>query len=132
MLTNLPHSQIFLINAHFYYQFVTRVLHTHSSNHCSLMHVVKVDPRNVDAPLNLAQLYYDLRNYEMAQGFYQKTLKLSPSHKEALYKYGRLLHKMAKYEEAVKILNRLVAVDRKYLDGASLLESAKKLSSQVH
>lgn len=87
------------------------------------MRVVSTSSRNKQALFDLALVYYDLKNYQKAEEWFQKFLHHAPQHKDTLYTLGVLYIKQGKYDDAVQMLQRLQKIDRNYRDTTKLLKS---------
>lgn len=85
-----------------------------------------LEPRNTNALLNLAQVYYNLENYQKTEEALQRILQLVALHKGALHMLGHLHYRMERYDEAVTILKRLIQADPEYSDATTLLNMAQR------
>lgn len=86
---------------------------------------IKKNPKNRYYHRKLAFLYLDIRNYQLAEFYFEQTIKFyknPPS--ELLYHYGRVLKMNGKYEEAKKTLSTF----RKKSGTKSKNENLKKLA----
>ena len=94
----------------------------------SWLQVVMAEPRNKDALLSLAQVYYNLEDYRRAEDTLQTILNLAPLHKDALYMLGYLYYKKELYSEAIATLQRLTQIDSTHSDAKTLLN----MGSETH
>lgn len=100
---------------------------------------VEKHPGNTEAMIDLAKEYLDIREYQKAEDLLTQIIQIEPSHKMALYTYGRLLVEQFRFSEAIEQFEKRVAVNHdsigslRYLtdiyliyDGKKSLEYAKK------
>ena len=97
---------------------------------CSWLQIVMAEPRNKDALLNLAQVYYNLEDYSRAEDVLRQILNLAPLHKDALYMLGYLHYRKELYSEAIATLQRLTQIDPTHSDAKTLLNMAQKHTLQ--
>lgn len=62
----------------------------------------KGDPKNFEAQMTAADLYYQIQRFEDAAKFYEAAVKLKPGDTEPLIKLGNALFDAEKYAEAEK------------------------------
>ena len=96
----------------------------------SWLQVVMAEPRNKDALLSLARVYYNLEDYRRAEDTLQTILNLAPLHKDALYMLGYLYYRKELYSEAIATLQRLTQIDPTHSDAKTLLNMAQKHTLQ--
>ena len=64
------------------------------------------NPSNIDCMLDLANLYYDLEQYQPAQTAFEAAIKLDPDNVEALTRLAGSYIRQSKYSEAVGTLEQ--------------------------
>ena len=94
-------------------------------NLLSFLQLLSAEPNNTDALFHLADVYFNLQNYDKARELHQQVIQLIPTHKGALYKLGWLYYKSENYGKAVGILQRLSEADPDYMDVARLLQESE-------
>ena len=90
------------------------------------MQLLYLEPGNVEAMLNLAQVFSDLHNFDQSLAVLQKLLEHQPDHIEALYRAGVILYRTKQYDEAVRTLSKVMKYHQGYRNTLSLLSSAEK------
>ena len=94
------------------------------------LQLLYLEPGNLEAMLNLAQVFSDLHNFDQSLAVLQRLLEHQPDHVEALYRAGVILYRTKQYDEAVRTLNKVMKHHQGYRNTLSLLSSAeKKLNS---
>lgn len=83
------------------------------------------------AHYNLGRAYNKLNEDEDAQKSLQQAIKLKPDDTEYQTEYGKILIKLAQYDEAVKALKKALEVDSSNLEAESLLEKAEAGKKRV-
>lgn len=78
-------------------------------SHLELVSLKK--PRHISAKLNLANIYFELKNYEKAINYYESAYKLDNKNINILKNYSNLLVTLKQYEYANKILNELHSIN---------------------
>lgn len=91
------------------------------------LRLISLEPDNLSAMLNLAQVFADLQKVEQSLSVLQRLLEQEPSHVEALYRAGLLLYRSKQYSEAVTALSKVVKLQQSYRNAWTLLSSAEKL-----
>ncbi len=92
---------------------------------------LEVDPRHVQAHINLISLYGRLRQFEKAEEHYRAAVGLDPDRADAHYNYGVLLFEQGKYREADQAFRKAVEINPFYAEAhnnlGSLLEQQGRL-----
>jgi len=73
----------------------------------------------------LGEAYLNQRKYELAIPQFEEAIKKDPEMNEARYGLGKCFHGLGKYEEAAKILEELIAIDKKYDYGNAIFGLAE-------
>ncbi len=73
----------------------------------SLEKKLKQDPNNKSIQWQLALAYYNEKEFSKAETIFSNLCKDEPDNVEYGYKYGALLVRIAKYDEAISVLNRI-------------------------
>jgi tetratricopeptide (TPR) repeat protein len=74
----------------------------------------ELEPANVKVLQKMADLYTDLRKYDLAEVSLKLILQQQPDNLKVIEQYGLLLIKLKNYQEAEKNLNRVVAEQRSW------------------
>ena len=85
-----------------------------SFNHC-----LSCNPSHLEGHYNLANMYFDLKNYELSTIHYKLALKIDPDFTEVYYNIALSLLSQQKYDESLdhlKIYCRIVPNDRSARD----------------
>ena len=90
------------------------------------LQLLYLEPGNLEAMLNLAQVFSDLHNFDQSLAVLQRLLERQPDHVEALYRAGVILYRTKQYDEAIRTLNKVTKYHRGYRNALSLLSSAEK------
>ena len=87
-----------------------------------------MEPTNTEALNNLAQVQYELSEYESSLSVLQRALQISPASQEPLlYRMASILcFNLNKYGEAEAILRHLLELSPNYSNAASFLQYAHK------
>jgi tetratricopeptide (TPR) repeat protein len=72
-------------------------------------------PISIETEFSLATIYFLIGEIEKSLKFYNKTIALSPEHRKALLGKSISLSKLGRHEEAILILNKLLALGKWYL-----------------
>lgn len=73
-----------------------------------LNHAIKLNPKNVRAIIERADISFDLKNYESAKQDYEKALLIEPNNIEALEGRGKSFYYTKQYTKALNDLTRLI------------------------
>ncbi len=73
--------------------------------------VTSENPKNVDAWIKLANLYFDTDNYEKAIAVYTKSLELKPDNAHVLTDLGIMYRRTGKPLKAIKAFDRAIRID---------------------
>ncbi|MDH4092903.1 MAG: tetratricopeptide repeat protein [Cyclobacteriaceae bacterium] len=68
------------------------------------------DPRHFEAHYNLANLYGEIGNFQLAKAHYKISIEVEPSFPNSYFNLGLTLAMNKEFEEAVKILNQYRAL----------------------
>jgi tetratricopeptide (TPR) repeat protein len=88
-------------------------------------------PNNVDLPFNAALSYTNAGDLPAAEAQWRAVLKIKPDDPEALSALGSVLADLKKFDEAVKVLQRAVAIDAKNATYHRQLGAAYTKSNQT-
>ena len=72
----------------------------------------KLDENNLESLCGLAQIYEENKNFKEAESFYQKVLKINTNHHVANHSYGKLLLKLNKHKEGLKLIEKISGIIR--------------------
>lgn len=73
-----------------------------------LNHAIKLNPKNSEALIERGNLYFELKNYEIAIQDYEKVLMLDQNNFEALEGRGKSFYYTKQYTKALNDLTRLI------------------------
>ncbi len=79
------------------------------------LHCYEHLPKSISTLFSLAKVYYFIGEIEKSLEFYHKTIVLAPEHRKALLAKSICLSKLGRYEEAIPILDKLLALGKWYL-----------------
>jgi tetratricopeptide (TPR) repeat protein len=79
------------------------------------LHCYEHLPKSITTLFSLAKVYYFIGEIEKSLEFYNKTTALAPEHRKALLGKSICLSKLGRHEEAIPILNKLLALGKWYL-----------------
>ena len=74
----------------------------------SLQKAVELDPGSVEAHVLFAVVYDEQEEFELAETYYRKALRLDSSDPQALNNYGRFLFRRGRLDEAATRLQKVV------------------------
>jgi len=74
----------------------------------ALIRALELNPRSPEANVLMGLLNESQNDYVLAERHYQLALEVEPDNSQALNNYGSFLFARGRYEEAVKVLRRLV------------------------
>jgi len=74
----------------------------------ALLRALELNPRSPEANVLMGLLNESQNDYVLAERHYQLALEVEPDNSQALNNYGSFLFARGRYEEAVKVLRRLV------------------------
>ncbi len=77
----------------------------------SLVRATRLDPKNVDAWLDLGSVYYSLRQRDKEGDAYQKAVSLQPNNGQAHYLLGTWYEDVGQFERAVAEYRTAVKID---------------------
>jgi Flp pilus assembly protein TadD len=77
----------------------------------SLARATRLDPKNVDAWLDLGSVYYSLRQRDKEGDAYQKAVSLQPNNSQAHYLLGTWYEDVGQFERAVAEYRAAVKID---------------------
>lgn len=92
------------------------------------LQLINLEPNNLEAMLNLAQVFADVYSFDQSLTVLQWLLEQQPNHAEALYRAGVILHHTKRYSEATRTLSKLLQHHHGYRNAQSLLSAAEKMS----
>ena len=97
---------------------------------------VASDPKNLDAWLELGNLYFDTRNPQQAIRAYGKYLEANPSNPDVLTDMGIMYREIRQPAEAIKCFDRAMTVDpdhqqSRYNKGVVLLHDLQDLEAAL-
>ena len=81
-----------------------------------LKKVINVDPKLVNAHINLGYIYSELGNHSSSLKPWLKAYELSPSSDIVLYDIGYAYHSLKKYELAMEYYKKCLKVNSKYVN----------------
>ena len=77
--------------------------------------ILKKDPNNQEATVSMANLNFDLKNYQEAIQWYEKALQRDPSNINLITDLGTSHMWMGNYDKAVELYNKSLSMDPKHL-----------------
>ncbi len=77
--------------------------------------ILKKDPENQEATVALANLNFDLKNYQEAIRFYEKALQRDSSNISLITDLGSSHMWMGNYDKAVELYNKSLSIDPKHM-----------------
>lgn len=93
--------------------------------------LVREDKKNAEAFYNLGRAYNKLSEDKDAKKALEKAVKLEPENSAYQTEYGEILIKFAKYDLAIRALNKALNIDSANSQAASLLKKAKAGKKRV-
>jgi Predicted N-acetylglucosaminyl transferase len=87
--------------------------------------IVKEDPKNAEAFYNLGRSYNKIQMDREAEKALRQAVKLKNDDSEYQMELGAILIKLARYDEAIRVLKKAIELDENNLRAASLLEKAE-------
>ncbi len=85
-----------------------------------------MQPNNIQALMNLADVDSSLHHYSKALDTLQKVLLINPHHQGALYRAGELLYRRGQDQEARPLLNKLKELNPNHTDVHNLLNKIQQ------
>lgn len=76
-----------------------------------LQNCVASNPNNLDCTLQLAQLYYDLKQWPQAETNYERAVLLQPHNADILRKLAGTLIYQLKFDKALTTLDQAIAIE---------------------
>jgi tetratricopeptide (TPR) repeat protein len=77
--------------------------------------VLKKDPNNQDATISIANVNFDLKNYQEAIQWYEKALQRDSSNINLITDLGTSHMWMGNYDKAIELYNKSLSMDPKHL-----------------
>lgn len=93
--------------------------------------LIKKDGKDADAYFNLGRSYNKLNEDKEAREALEKAVKLEPDNSQFQTEYGAVLIKFAKYDLAIRALNKAIEIDEANSQAVELLEQAKAGKKRV-
>jgi Flp pilus assembly protein TadD len=93
--------------------------------------LIKKDSKDADAYFNLGRSYNKLNDDKEAREALEKAVKLEPDNSQFQTEYGAVLIKFAKYDLAIRALNKAIDIDEANSQAVELLEQAKAGKKRV-
>jgi tetratricopeptide (TPR) repeat protein len=72
--------------------------------------VLKLEDNNVESLCGLAQIYQEIHNFKVAENYYKKALKINPFHHIANHAYGKLLLKLNRHIDGLKLIEKVSGI----------------------
>lgn len=73
--------------------------------------LLKPDPANIDAMINVGNEFFDQRNYDSALFYYNKVLSLDSRNSAVLYNKGLIYYNEKQYLQSIDLLKNSLSVD---------------------
>lgn len=74
--------------------------------------ILESDPSNSKALYRSAQCYYELKRYKLAEDYLDRSVKIDPDVADEVdFFYGKIAHRLAKLDEAIRHFNDFLATD---------------------
>lgn len=70
-----------------------------------------IEPNNPEVTFSLANAYYDMKEFSMAEDKFRETIRILPLSVDAYYNLGLLYIRHKRFEEAVEVLEKAIALD---------------------
>ncbi|MBN2737058.1 MAG: tetratricopeptide repeat protein [Spirochaetales bacterium] len=83
-----------------------------------------------EAYLQLGQIEEDRINYDEAMNYYKEIIKINPDHKKANFYLGRIYYSMGFFQEARRILEKVLRLDSGNNEALALMESIKGFTNE--
>lgn len=77
---------------------------------------IQLEPKNVQAYINLIQLYARIGETDKAVDAYHKAVAINPNRADCYYNYGVLMFRLRKYSEAEQATRRAIQINPFYAD----------------
>ena len=77
--------------------------------------ILKKDPENQEATVSLANLNFDLKNYQEAIQWYEKAVQRQPSNINLITDLGTSHMWMGNYDKAIELYNKSLSIDPKHM-----------------
>ncbi len=74
--------------------------------------VIELDKDNLEALCALAQIFEEDANYNVAETYYKKVIKIDPNHHVANHSYGKLLLKLNQHINGLKLIEKVSGIIR--------------------
>ena len=74
--------------------------------------VIKLDQKNVEGLCGLAQIHEDKNKLDDAEKYFKEALKINPKHQIANHAYGKILLKLNKHKEGLKLIEKASGIIR--------------------
>lgn len=78
--------------------------------------ILAVEPKHPPALINLGTIYYNLRQFELAEGLYRRATVADPDYALAFFDLGNVLDEMQHLDEATVAYQKAVALVPQYAD----------------
>jgi len=78
----------------------------------ALEDMLKKEPGNVEAGVELGNMYYDARQFQKAIGYYQRALELKPDQPNVLADMGTAFRETGEPEKALECYDRAYGLDK--------------------
>jgi len=101
----------------------------------ALSTILKSDPKNVNATIQLGNVYFDAERWDDAIKWYEKAVELDPRNADAHVNLGRLLQERGRVEEAVLQYEEALRLSPKHAPAAynlgTALEDLKRTNAAI-
>ncbi len=105
----------------------------HEENTLAIDYLTKAlaeDPRHFEAHYNLANVYSEVGNFDLAKLHYEMAIQIMPDYPNSYYNLGLVLISLKKYKQAIAVIDQYITLDP---DGdnpiaAELLKTLKALA----
>ena len=74
--------------------------------------VIELDKDNLDGLCGLAQIFEDEKNFTKAEIYYKKVIEINSNHQIANHSYGKLLLKLNKHIDGLKLIEKVSGIIR--------------------
>jgi tetratricopeptide (TPR) repeat protein len=78
--------------------------------------ILRLEPTNVPALINLGTMKYNQGKYKVALSLYRRATVADPGHPLALFNLGNALDELGQYSKAAEAYRRALAIDPRYAD----------------
>ena len=75
-----------------------------------LKKIIKAQPNNANAYFNLASIYKEKGNYDLAKVFYEETIKIQPKNPSAYNNLANIYKQLGEFSKAINSYNKAISI----------------------